>query len=299
MKIVCYISETARDQRLFRALQVGFRKHGEHVDVLDTHETTGPTPGYDLAVFVGVRTKGRHVWNNCKEAGQQFLMLDKGYFQRSFYHRFSVNSPQPRYFERMDYDSERYKQLNSGSNAYREVRRRDPKYVVYVEATQKYYSFHGLGHLSDYAELVCGQLNEILATHQRTQLQVVYRPKASARLEKNSDEKPRQPPNTLHSHPMEQPLSELLTTAHCVVVHGSNAGFEAMMSGVPVLTLGGPDANPLYDLVNTNLTDILDPKLPDPAAAERRAAQLAWCQFNDEEMISGLAWEHTKRWVRQ
>jgi hypothetical protein len=299
MKIVLYMSSTNREEVLHRALTSGFVRHGDTVESVDTHLSTDPVPGADLAVFVGVRNKSAKVYRACRAVGLQTMMLDKGYFKRSLYHRVAVNCSQPLYLEQMSYDDKRFNEVK-GKGA-RLVTRTEPTRVIYVEATQKYYAFHQLGGVAEYADTICDKLNATLREAREEGLRVVYRPKLSERKEHNvfKYQPPKQPPNTALSSPTKESFLEALTTTHIAVVHGSAAGVEAAVAGVPVLSLGSREHFPLHDLVNTEFSDILNPRLPDPDVLHKRLAQLAWCQFSEEEIASGFCWEHSKRWVRQ
>lgn len=272
-KVVCYFSNTRRDKRIVQALHLGFERHG--LDVVSVPKSKAildnPTPG-DLHVFVGVRSSSLHV---LKVAGWQqrpYVMLDKGYFDRNHTHRMSVGSPQPNYIHLMDYDDKRLRKLGFrgiGAQHKQGLRRK----VVYVASTQKYYTFHGLGDMNQYNEWAVSKLQ---ATVANTGLVVAHRPRGA---------------------PGAAPFSHLLSTAHCVVVHGSNAGVQALAAGVPVVSLGNPNCNPIHDIVNQDFADVLVPTVPDERVAVRRLAQLAWCQFNIDEIRDGTAWEHTKRWM--
>lgn len=297
MKIACFMSSTTREAQVHHALLSGFKAHGERVENFDTHETTTVPPGFDLVVFIGVRNKSRKVWNSAKAIGANTLMLDKAYFMRSVHHRFSVNAPQPLYLEQMDYDDTRLKQFRG---EYSPIARQNPNRIIYVEATQKYYAFHNLGGVADYAAYVCGKLNDVVRANQPDHpvLQVTWRPKLSERKEEIPKyQNPTRPPNTQMSDPRNESFLQALPTTWCAVVHGSAAGIEAASCGVPVLSLGSRENFPLHDLVNNGFESAINPKLPDPDVLNRRLAQLAWCQFNEVEITSGFAWEHTKRWV--
>ena len=291
MKIACYVSDTKRDKRLFEALAKGFRKHG------DTVELVSKTPALiecgvvaaDLAVYVGVRTSSLRVHVAAKRQGQRTLMLDKGYFTRGSYHRFSLDYPQPSYLHRMSYDRERLTSFGiTHVKQHRNIVARD---VVYVESTQKYYTFHGMGDVKLYSSRVCKQLVSAVSKSRRD-LRVVYRPRAAAFGTIGPT-----PSGTYLADPSSQSFASLLPFAYCVVIHGSNAGVEAMLAGVPVLSIGSCEVNPIHDIANQGMVNVLSLITPDEEVVMHRMAQLAWCQFDRQETASGLAWEHVRRWL--
>lgn len=80
------------------------------------------------------------------------------------------------------------------------------------------------------------------------------------------------------------PLSERIAGAHAVVTHGSNAATEAAIMGCPVFT--HPDcAASLVGL--TDLSKIESPAYPDRT---KWAHSLAYCQFNETELVDGTLW---------
>lgn len=80
-----------------------------------------------------------------------------------------------------------------------------------------------------------------------------------------------------------KPIAEDLKNAHCVVHYASNAAIDAVLAGIPVVTLGPHITRPLSGSLET----IDGIELPD---RQRFLHHLAYCQFTPEEMKSGEAW---------
>ena len=76
--------------------------------------------------------------------------------------------------------------------------------------------------------------------------------------------------------------------AWCMVTHSSNAAVDAVVAGVPVVTLGNSACGP----VSWTWADIENPFWPD---REPWAWNLADNQFTIEEMKSGEAWNAVAR----
>jgi hypothetical protein len=75
-----------------------------------------------------------------------------------------------------------------------------------------------------------------------------------------------------------------LKDAHALVTHGSNAAVEAVIMGYPVFV----DSCSAAALVGkTNIAEIENPIYPD---REQWAYSLAYCQFNEEELVDGTLW---------
>jgi hypothetical protein len=284
MKIVCYASQARRDMRMHIALKSGFERHGATVDIVHTAELQAA----DLAVFIGTRRKSRKVYHAARAVGQHTLMLDKGYFVRSRYHRFSVDTPQPLYIRKVDSDLTRFASMRSALPL--PGGRTIGKNIIYVEATQKYYDFHEVGNMIEYSKQVCSKLVTVAEGYKG--VKIIYRPRVSSR-----DVIPPAPPGTLMSPSVS--MGSLLADARCVVVHGSGAAIEALLAGVQVASLSNPAINPVHDLCTDDINSIMTAPRPKFESVVKRCAQLAWCQFSYSEIESGFAWDHTKQWMHQ
>lgn len=72
--------------------------------------------------------------------------------------------------------------------------------------------------------------------------------------------------------------------AHALVTHGSNAAVEAVIMGCPVFV----DPSSAASLVGkTSLEEIESPVYPD---REPWLWSLAYCQFNEAELVDGTLW---------
>jgi hypothetical protein len=81
-----------------------------------------------------------------------------------------------------------------------------------------------------------------------------------------------------------EPLSERIKGAHALVSHGSNAAVEAAIMGCPVF-VSSESAAALVG--QTDLSKIETPIYPDRTAW---AHSLAYCQFNETELVDGTLW---------
>jgi hypothetical protein len=83
-------------------------------------------------------------------------------------------------------------------------------------------------------------------------------------------------------------LHEDIKNAHALVAHGSNAAVEAVIMGCPVFV----DPCSAASLVGrTDLEDIESPAYPD---REKWAHSLAYCQFDERELVDGTLWRLIK-----
>ncbi len=80
------------------------------------------------------------------------------------------------------------------------------------------------------------------------------------------------------------PLGDELKNAHCLVAHGSIAAVESVVMGCPVFV----DEMSAASLVGeTNFSKIETPLYPD---RERWLHSLAYCQYNESELVNGTLW---------
>lgn len=288
MRITLYLTDGTLEKRLRTALIKGFERHGEQVAYVPKHKFTPERARKtDLVVFVGV--KGRQIFNDCKQVGVPTLMIDKGYFHRDRYLRFSLGDYQPPYFHALNHDSSR---LERQLGIKLKPRVQNGKLVLFAGSSDKYCLFHGLGSAHVYAHTVCTRLNE-LAGSSKT---VVYRPKPSwwAR-HVLGDAKNWIPRNVKFSGP-DNTLAGLLPNTHCLVTHGSNSAIEALVHGVPVVLLSDEGISPVRPLCETKLENVLDPYWPSDEERLKIFSNLAHCQFSIDEIAGGIMWTELKQW---
>ena len=261
MNITIYKAPTRREEWFMTALLKGFgRFSGVSTTVVPNSDRVVP-PGTDLAVFIGA--KSRALRDMCVAAGVPYLLIDKGYFRRGQYHRFCLNGFTPCYLGSGLADPARLKGLDV---KYVDRRLASASNVAFVGFDNKYSFFHGLGDADVYTANITTKIKFIT---EGTPFKLYMRNRAErTKLSFNA----------------------LLPSCHCVVTHGSIAGVEAVLAGVPVVSLGGRAANVVHDLSSDTLESVVNPKQPDPASVAERIAELAWCQFTVEEIEKGFAW---------
>ena len=86
------------------------------------------------------------------------------------------------------------------------------------------------------------------------------------------------------------PLEHELPFAHCVVTYNSNSGVDALIAGKPVYA--ADKGSMVWHSCMRDIHDVDDPWNPD---RRQWLNDLAYCQWNLEEMKSGEAWRHLSR----
>lgn len=279
MKIVFYIADKDRELTLAEAFRTGARQYGHKVEIV--HKTLEPqiVPA-DMACMMGV--KSAPYFHACKAAGQRIGYFDKGYVRtrRSGaptwdYWRIALDAHQPTQTTlsrfKMPYD--RLEALGIEPRKWRHTGLQ----IVIAGSSAKYHSFYGLPDPTTYAHEIIEQIRKL------TDRPIVYRPKPSWR-----DAVPIE-----HSRfsPAKEKLTEVMTNAHCLVTHGSNACFEAAVWGIPSIILGDAVAKPIS---STSLDDI---NAPFCGKRLQWLANLAYHQFSEQEMKSGESWETITKWL--
>jgi hypothetical protein len=199
--------------------------------------------------------------------GRTWVGWDRGYVRRVFatwlprghdggYYRWHVNRYQMNRIR--DVPDDRWKQLIPGNRTDpRNVEvlpwRKGGRHIVVALPSQTYYRSH------DGADTWTDETLRRLALV--TDRQIVIRDKETKR-----------------------PLQADLDGAHCLVAHGSIAAVEAVILGTPVF-VHSDSAAALVGL--TELNKIETPVYPD---RERWLHSLAYCQFNETELVDGTLW---------
>lgn len=279
MKVNIYSSESkGREIAIAQAFARGVACHGDSCMV--THKDNGREA--DVAIVIGVKGRSKQLIETYRGTGRQAIFIDKSYLRESArsYLKTSVGGFQPLpYLLNMQVDGSRWdeiaKKYTLSFPGWREPVPRG--HVAYFGPSQKYCNFHGLGDATAYSASV---IEEIKRHSNRT---VVYRPKASW-----SDAVPID--GSVYSQ-LPRGISDELQGAHAAVVHGSNAGAEAIIHGVPVICLGPAIARPIS---STSIGEIENPIMVSHKRVMQWLHAISWAQWELPEITSGQGWDHLK-----
>jgi hypothetical protein len=92
--------------------------------------------------------------------------------------------------------------------------------------------------------------------------------------------------------PHEQPIEEQLEKCQAVVAVSSNVSVDAMVAGKPVLNFS--DYSMVWDMALKSYDELLEEQ-PEPENRMQWCYDLAYTQWLPEEIESGEAWEHLKK----
>lgn len=280
MKIIFYHTPESREKRLAEAFASGVRALGDECTLFGEKYQGVPDAETDVAVLIGVKGRSRLILDTHRQASKHVVYLDKAFFRACSgdYFKASVDDFQPldylmksnKPWDRWDHLSKRY-----GLRVLNRALCDGP--LVYLGPSQKYARFHHLGDATEYAMSVLSR------ARQYTDREFIYRPKASW-----SGAVPI--PGATFSRPPRE-LSDDLLTASALVVHGSNASADALLAGIPIISLGPSIA---HNLAHWSLSAVEQLECPPAGLRSAWAKQVAYCQWTIPELKSGEAWSEMR-----
>lgn len=276
MKVTFWHSDKPRERILADAFRTGATTHGDEVE-LRALQLSVEVADCDVAVMVGV--KSRELFRAHWDAGVHTVMIDKGYARHALpgpiklweYWRVAVDAHHPtsrlmsvaRPFDRIE-------RVNLPLLPWR----RKGRHIVIAGSSQKYHDFYDLRDPTQWTRKLVKQIEGLELGRE-----IVYRPKPSWREAVPVE-------GTRYSQPPEN-IEDVLQGAQCLVTHGSNACFEAVVMGIPCVVLGDAVAKPIS---STTVEEVADPKMVSPSVRWQWLANLAYCQWTMSEFASGEAW---------
>ncbi len=279
MKLIAFYAGKDLDKTIAEAMVKGARRHGIKAEALEGDHPENPP--CDVVVLFGVKARMR--FEAYRAAGVQTVMIDKGYYRGriaiaggkvSKFWRVAVNAHHPTsYLMSLRAPADRWNDLGV------EVRpwRTDGHQVVLAGSSGKFHAFNQLIEPTAYATGIVEALRGL------SDRPIIYRPKPSWRDAVPIDGAAFSPPK--------QEIAKVLKGAWAMVTNGSNACFESVLAGIPVIVLGDAVAKPIS---STTLGDIVAPRLADDTERQQWLHNLAYCQWTIDEMATGQAFEHAK-----
>lgn len=280
MKIVVYRTDNPKERNIADAMYAGALAQSLECEIRRMEEYVDPTDDTDVAMMIGVKGKSKRCMNEHLACGKHVIYVDKGYIRykeqgvvrtmRQLW-RFSVDSFQPiKYFQNKPRPSDRWDVLGIKMHP----RYTDGEHVMFAGKSQKYCDWWRLGDANEFAEKMVNRIRK------NTKRQIIYRPKPSFK-----DAVPIK--GTIFSGPNKKIYSEL-HRLHCMVTHGSNASLDAVLFGIPAISLNDCIVNPI---ASDSLESLKKEELIFPTDEERLqwAYDLAYCQWTLDELRSGEA----------
>lgn len=282
-RVIVWLHNTGNRARVItRAWAAGIAavEGADRVEVREVQHYAGKSDA-PACVFYGYGSKLPEIMREMRATGRAAVYVDLGYWGRKLggnwagYHKVSINARHPtEYFRRRQHPADRF----------------DAQRVPILPWTEGRSAIlvAGMGPKAAAVEHLATERWErdvIADLRRRTDRPIIYRPKPS-----HPNPQPIKGTRFSASDPKKkaEPLERVLAECYAVVTHHSNTAVDGLLAGVPAFVWGGVAA-PL------GLADLA--LLETPARPEGRrewAADVAYCQFNINEMTQGLAWRHLR-----
>lgn len=272
--VVYRIHAHHRSDVVCTAMVKGLRKQGVQVLEKYEHEYRHRPEAY-AAVFYGLEGNLREIFKHYQRPEHRAVYIDLGYWGRrqggrwAGYHKIVVNSRHPTaYFQTKQHSPGRFRQFGLHPKPWKSGR-----FILLAGMGAKGAWAENLGQ-EEWERTTLDKLKSF------TDRPIIYRPKPSW--------KHAQPiPGTIYS-PKIQPLEDVLKDCHAVVSHHSNVSVDALMEGIPAFTWDGV----ARCMSGQDLANIESPHQPE--GRQQWAENIAWTQWNIDEMATGKPWLHLK-----
>lgn len=276
----CVAADRYIDTTLADAFAAGCGSDKDQCIISDEESCLTVDPADDVVVIAGVKSLSKRIFDAHQKAGKIVLLMDKGYTRikngslGGAFWRVSINEFQPHaYFRSTSRPGDRLPKMGVSVVRTRSIGSR----IIFAGSSPEFCAWHGLGDATEYAVSVMQGIRD------RIDLPIFYRPKPSWKDAKPVD-------GFGYSEPKTH-LPEELRNAYALVTYGSNACFEALMHGVPVIVLGDGIAR---SLAGISLDDISTLRLPSYEEREQLACDVSYCQWTLEEIARGRMWRHLR-----
>lgn len=265
-----YHGRAAHHRRFLGAAKKGFARHGIAVEESDLITAVD----CDLACFWGHNHTRQRIINRQKEQGRDYLVFERGYIG-----------------DRFKWTSVGF----NGLNGYAE-------FHAYNMPNDRWDRFFGDEWLKPWKYsgkhvLICGQvpgdasikhtdhskwLREAVALCQQQypSKKILFRPHPVS-VNRGGLKKIEGAETSTGS------LAEDLAGSFCAVTFNSNSGVDAVLAGVPAVTMD--EGAMAYNITSHKIGKIIRPD------RTQWAYNMAYCQWTEEEIANGDAWEHLKR----
>ncbi len=276
MKTTVYIRENIRSQVVGKAIAEGVNSQDDICNVV--HSSRYTAPDSDVALFYGLGDNIPTIRNDYINSGRKAILIDLGYWGRTDggkrlngYHRFAINSLHGHgYLQQKKHDSSRFDKFNLTIKPFNKTGTK----IIICGQSKKAAKVYGL-QWGQYERWLYSQVKQF------TKREIIYRPKKTL----IGTDKPIE--GTTYKPDGE--FTSLLDDAYIVLSHHSNCGIDAILNGVPIFTADG-----LASILSSNLLCPNTPHYPTPDQQKQFLHDVAYHQYNIEEMKNGTAWKYLR-----
>lgn len=264
------------------ALEDATKQYGDDFEVVHNATFEDVDPDVDVACLWGITGNVREIVTKYVNRNKHAIVFDKALIRHlggnsHNIFRVGIDCPSPvKYIMRAQRNFDRFERRRIELKpriSFKSILRQR---ILYCGSSQKYCNYYDLGEANAYAESVFDQVRAV-----GKKIGMTYRPKPSwpgAREIANTD-----------FSGSDKSLKTELDKINLLITHGSAAAVEAIVSGIPAITLG-PCAAQFVAEHSINNETIHNPYFPSDQARWSFMCNLSYCQWSDDELRSGEAW---------
>ncbi|MCI0554921.1 MAG: hypothetical protein L0287_28560 [Anaerolineae bacterium] len=307
MKVVFYASDKPREHAIANALAEGVRAKGDEFEMRRTADYgedeegndlkwPGPSPDTDVACMFGVKGRSRQILEDHVNIGKSTLYFDKGLTRHkggeaghTLYSRVYVNASHPAaYMMHEPRRSDRWDRLDV--KIAKACREPGSGHVLICASSGKYHDFNRMPPPDLWGSGLISQLKK------KTDKHLIWRPKPASRtieIDPNGKKvvyKISALPGASFSDGAAT-IQDALRGCEVLITHGATAAVDAIVAGTPAICLGKCAASPVC---SDTIDDVNDAPFPKNELRRQWLYNLAYCQWANDELRSGYAWEYLR-----
>ena len=286
MKISVYTKfGPINSKRVFDAFIESLEKAGEEIQL----NCNGNS---DVSVIWSVLWQGRMVgnrkiWEESQQKNKPVVVLEVGGIKRNETFKVGINGiNREADFANQNVDSERWKKFNIELKPWAQT----GEEIIICGQHHNSHQWRNNPKMPNWFE------QQIIEIRKHTDRPIVIRPHPRNRLGVDTAKFK----NVKVVHPIKDQntyddtdFNQKLKNAWAVVNHSSNPAMQSVFNGIPVFV---SEASLSYDVGNSSLTNINNPKMPD---RQTWANRLAYTEWTTEEIRQGLPWARIKNRLKE
>jgi hypothetical protein len=286
MKISIYTKfGPINSKKVFEAFIESLKKAGDEVQINEDKNS-------DVAVIWSVLWQGRmlgyqNIWNECQNKNKPIVVLEVGGIKRNETFKVGINGVNREAdFANQNVDSDRWKKFNIELKPWTHAGQE-------IIICGQHHNSHQWRNNPKMYKWFEQQITEIRKYSDRP---IVVRPHPRNHVNIDTTKFKNVnviPPIKNQNTYDDTNFNEILKNAWAVVNYSSNPAMQSVFNGVPVFV---SEASLSYDVGNSSLADINNPKMPD---RQNWASSLAYTEWTTEEIKQGLPWARIKKRLKE
>ena len=280
MNIAVYNNNLKQHLYFTQKIIIGFKNQGIHVDVFnDDNLNMLNNKDYDLVSLWGIYSKrfpnDTHIRLIIEKQQREYgrrLVIEQAYVNRGR-HKIAIGYDglaNKGNFYNNNMPDDRWKKLNVDLKDYKT----DGNHVLIIgqipHDTQ-------VQHINFY-KWVQNTINEV---KKHTDLPIIYRPHPKLKINKKTFK------DVIES---DVSLEDDFKRAKVCITFNSTTGVDAIINGIPTISMD--DGSMVYDITSHDLSTVINPYMVD---RKQWSNNIAYTQWNEDEVISGEFWDHLKQ----